>query len=242
MQEVVGDDGVKHAHAAFIEDAEDGFLRAEAAAEVAAEALVLGGEFQMGEIADVGLIVGNAVGFEPLAEAVLEEGIGEGLAPERGVGDAGLGERGVEIQKADKAGPLAAPIRHGEDGAAVGGQSGQNMMRILPHGLGDDERCIRRDAAEDLDAFPLAGDEAVLLFRIVRMRPFDDAALGFESSGQSLLHGFLRGPAGLIGRKTQITAGDEVDGLAHGAAMVPQRAGASQDGSCAVICCEDDDS
>jgi hypothetical protein len=74
------------------------------------------------------------------------------------------------------------------------------------------------------------------------MRPFDDAALGFESRGKSLLHGLLSGPAGLIGGKAQIAAGDEVDGLAHGAPRVPQTVVASQDGSCAVICCEDDDS
>jgi hypothetical protein len=124
----------------------------------------------------------------------------------------------------------------------MGGQSGQHMVRVLPHGLGDDERRIWRDAAEDLNALPLAGDEAVLLLRIIGMGSFDDAALGFESCGKGILHGLLRGPAGLIGGKTQIAAGDEVDGLAHGRLRLPQNVGPSQDGSCAVICREDDDS
>jgi len=87
------------------------------------------------------------------------------------------------------------------------------MMRVLPHSLGDDERRVRVNAAKDLDALPLAGDEAVLLFGIVRMRAPRFPTLGLEGFGERVLHGFLRRPASLVGGKAEIATGDDLDGL-----------------------------
>ena len=46
-----------------------------------------------------------------------EKIVGEILAPERAVGDARLGQRAVEIEHADQAGPGAAPVGDGQDRA-----------------------------------------------------------------------------------------------------------------------------
>ncbi len=220
MQQVIRHDGVEHAHAAFIEDTEDGLLMTKTAREVASGRVVVGGQLQHGKRADVALIMFDRAGAEPLAQAVFEEGVAEVLAPKRGVIHASLGEGSVEVQKTDEAGPLAAPVRHGEDGAAMRGQSSENVVRILPHSLRDDEGRVRIDVAEDLDAHLLRVDEAMLLHAIKRVGAFDRTALGFECDGEFVLHVLLGGPAGLIGGKTEVARGNEVDGL-HGWDDIP---------------------
>jgi len=82
VQQVVGHDGVEHAHAALVEDAEDGFARAEPAGEVAPETLVAGWQLEQIKISHMGLVVRDDPGGEPLAQAVFEKGVGEGLAPQ----------------------------------------------------------------------------------------------------------------------------------------------------------------
>ena len=225
VQQVIRDDRVEHAHAAFIEDAEDGFAGAEATREVAAGLLVIGGQFQQRQIANVGLIMRDFSARQPLAQTGLEKGVGEGLAPQCGVAHAGLCERGVKVQHADESRPLAAPVRHREDRAAVRGQSGQHMMRILPDSLGNDQRRVGIDAAKNLDALALAGDEAVLFLRVVGVGAFDREALRFDRFDEGVFHRLLGGPAGLIRGETQIAAGDELDGwlCRHGGRLWPAR-------------------
>lgn len=185
------------------------------AGEVATGRVIGDGQLQHGEWAHVALIMFDRAGRQPLAQAFLEEGVGEVLAPERGVVHASLGEGSVEVQKSDETGPLAAPVRHRENGTAMGGQTGKNMMRILPHSLGNDERRIWINATKDLDAHFLRVDEAMFLHAIKRMRTLHDAAFRFQRGGEFVLHILLSSPAGLIGSKAEITGGDEVDGL-HG--------------------------
>ena len=85
MQQLVGDDRVEHAHAAFVEDAEDRLFLAQPRAEVAPDAFVFRGQLEPRKIAHVRLSCVTVPVREPFAQAGLEEGVGEVLAPERGI-------------------------------------------------------------------------------------------------------------------------------------------------------------
>ena len=91
-------------------------------------------------------------------------------------------------------------------------QSRQHVMRVLPHGFGDDERRVGIEGAEDIDALALTGDEAVLILRLVRMGAPDDVAFGGHRRAKRRLHGGLRRPADLVGGQTKVAAGDELHG------------------------------
>jgi hypothetical protein len=93
---------------------------------------------------------------EPRARLCLEEIIGEILAPDGGVFDAGLGERAVEIEHADQAGPGAGPIGDGEDGAAVADQAGNTWWLSIARRFGDDERGARDRYWRRLPCLPFA--------------------------------------------------------------------------------------
>jgi len=110
--------------------------------------LVGEGQFEQAQVLDVALVVGHDAFLEPLPEAGVEKGVLEVFAPQSAVADAGLGQGPVEIQHADEAGPDAAPIGHRKDWAAMGGQAGQNVMGVLPDGLGYNHRGIRVEFAE----------------------------------------------------------------------------------------------
>ncbi len=50
-------------------------------------------------------------------------------------------------------------------------QSGENVVRVLPNGFGDDKFCVGIDLREDLHAFLLAADETVFAVLFVRVCP-----------------------------------------------------------------------
>ena len=125
---------------------------------------------------DVRGVVLDLAGLEPERRPLRKNVVGEVLAPERAVVHARLGERAVEVEHADEAGPGAAPVGDGEDGAAVGGEAGEDMMAVLPDRLGDDERRVGGDVAEDFHAVLLAVDEAVLFLLVEGMGALDVVA------------------------------------------------------------------
>jgi hypothetical protein len=90
-------------------------------------------------------------------------------------------------------------------------QSVQDMMRILPHRLGHDQRRLRIDFAKNLHPLLLRADEAVPLGLLKRMRPHNLISLGRDGRRQRLLHPLLGRPAFLIGTEAQIAVGDELD-------------------------------
>ena len=81
--------------------------------------------------------------LQPLVQLLAERVVGEGLAPQRRVGDAGLGQRTVEVQHADEARPLAGPVGDGEDRSAMADQARQDVVGVLPDRLGHDDRRVR---------------------------------------------------------------------------------------------------
>ena len=151
------------------------------------------------EFVDVGEIVRHTALGQPLMQLLLERLVGESLAPQRAVLLARLGQRAVEIEHADQARPLARPVGDGQDRRAMGEEPGQNVVGVLPHRLGDDDRRLRVDLGEHLEALLLAGDEAVLERRVVGMGALDLDAELRERGRDLLLHRLLRRPARFVG-------------------------------------------
>ena len=102
-------------------------------------------DFDAVERLDVAEVVLDRLAVEPAAQAVQEELVGEVLAPEGGVADAGLRQRAVQVEHADQARPLAAPVGDGQDRPLVGIEPVQDVMAVLPDGLGHDQRRVGRD-------------------------------------------------------------------------------------------------
>ncbi len=208
VEQLVVNDGVVHAHAALVEDAQDGFLALELRGQRFAQLTFRGGQAGGIEVAHVAGVVIDLALANPLADAAPEELVGEVFAPDGAVFDAGLGQRAVEVEHAHQAGPLPAPVGDGEDRATMVAQTGQHMMAVLPHRFGDDQTSVGINVLEDLHAHALTGDEAVLLHRIVGMPAFDGDALFGKGSDDGLLHRFLGRPADLIGGQAQVAAGN----------------------------------
>jgi hypothetical protein len=131
-----------------------------------------------------------------------------------------LGQRAVQVEHADQLGPLPGPVRHREDRPAMARQPGEHVVAILPNGLGDDDRGIGIQPGKDRHALLLAGDEAVLLRRVVRVGAFYLAATGADRIAELLLHRGLGRPTHGVGTRPQVTAGNQKDfpvrrGLLH---------------------------
>ncbi len=212
-EELVGDDRVIHAHAAFVENAHDGLLHAQLVGELLGEGLRLGGHGGLGERLDVGNLVLGDAGLEPLGEFAEEVGVVEVVAPEGGVFHAGLGEAAVEVEHADETGPSAGPIGDGEDRPAVRDEAVKNVVGILPDGLGDDDRRVGVDGREDLHAFFLRGDEAVFHVLLVAVRAHELVAEFGDGGREGFLHFLLGGPADGVGGVAKVAVGDERDGV-----------------------------
>lgn len=89
--------------------------------------------------------------------------------------------------------------------------SRQNVMAILPGGGGEHQVGFGVDISEDIHAHPLAGNEAVPAAGIDGKGASHGNACVLETLGQLALQILLGSPADLIGRKSQVTAGDQND-------------------------------
>ena len=148
---------------------------------------------------------------QPAAETIGEERVVERLAPKRGIFDAGLGQRAVEVEQPDQPRPSAAPVGDGEDRPLVRVKAGQDVVAVLPDGLGDDERRVDGDGFEDLQAVFLAVDETMAFLRVERMGAANLTALALDGGDEQGFHGGLGFLASLVGGKSQIAAGDQVN-------------------------------
>ena len=213
MEKFVGDDRVVHPHASLVEDPHDRLLRAEPFGEADPLPGDRAGDHHLLVRGDVGEVVPDLPPLHPLLQSLEEEVVREVLAPERAERDAGLCQTGVQVQHPDQSGPGAAPVGDGEDGALVREQSGEHMMAVLPDRLGDDHRCVGRNGPEHFDAVLLTVDEPVTFRRIERVCAADLAAEALHGAGQEFLHGGLGLFTVAICGRTEVAAGDEMDGF-----------------------------
>ncbi len=211
MQQLVGDDGVIHAHAALVEDAHDGLFGDQLARQLPAEIFSAGGQLEVGERLRVAGVVHHRLAVQPLAQARQEAFVLERLRPQRGVRHTGFGEGAVQIEHAHQAGPLAAPVGDGENGALVGKQAAENVVGVLPHSLHHNQRSRRRNVLEDLHPLLLAADEPVFQILVVRVSAAyfpSKAADGFRNG---VFHFLLSRPADLVRGQSQVAGGNEDD-------------------------------
>ena len=198
VEQFVGNNRVKHSHAAFVEHAQDGLALPELAREPPAACFVGRRQLEQRQVPDMALIVGHLALAKPLPQAILEEAVGELLAPERTVADAGLGHGGVQVEQSDQARPGAAPVGHREEGTAVTCQAGQQMLAVLPDTFDDDQRRLGVERAENFQAHFLRIDETVAPGFVVGMGPDASPAFGLESASHDLFHSRLFRPAFLV--------------------------------------------
>ena len=208
-EQFVGDDGIIHTHAALVEDAHNGFPTAKIVGDFFCDRAGLRRDGRFGERFDMrGLVRGDA-GGEPRLQAGEKIIVGEIVAPEGGIFHAGFGEGAVEIQHADETGPSAGPVGDGENRSLMRDEAGEEMVRVLPDGLGDDERGLGIEAGEDLHALFLRTDEAVLLGGFVGVGADEFKTELGDGGGEGLLHRVLRGPADFVGGWAEVAVGDE---------------------------------
>ena len=212
IEQRVGDDGVEHSHAALVEDAHDGLVAAELFGELRTELLRFARDPDFLERRDVVELVLDLAVVEEGGELVGESASGKILTPEGRVFHPGFGQRAVEVEHSDQPWPLTGPVGDRADRTLVADQAVQHVMRVLPDGLGNDDRSIGIDAvAEDLHPLLLRLDESVFLVVLVLMGANELIPRRRDGFGQLFFHRLLRRPADLVGAEAQIAVGDELD-------------------------------
>ena len=87
-------------------------------------------------------------------------------------------------------------------------QTGKHVVRVLPHRLGNNQRCAGIDSGENSHAFFLRTDEAMALRRLEGVRPHKPATVFAYHGTELLFHRLLGGPARFVGAGTQVATGD----------------------------------
>ena len=219
VEQLVGDDGVVHAHAALVEDAHDRLVPLEVAGELLAQGdgVARGADDVLAVGLDVAGVVRDLPVLQPLAQAVDEELVGEVLAPQGAYATPALVSEPLRLSIPTRPGQVPLQLARVRIGPRWVDQAGQDVVRILPDGLGDDQRRVGVDRPEDLHAVLLAVDEAVPLGRGRRDGRAGPCTPSWANAARDLrLHGGLRRLALLVGGGAQVAAGDEGDGLGGG--------------------------
>ena len=211
VEKVIGDDRVEHAHAALVEHSHDDLLPPQAPRARAACLCGAGRDADARQRPRVRRVVPDPARGKPRAKPSCEERVREVLAPERAVAHARLGQRGVQVEQPDETGKRAAPVCHGEDRPAVGGQSGQQMLAVLPHRLGHDQGAICRDAPKDLHAALLAVDESVPLGPVIAVGAQHPAPLLLDGGNEEPFHCGLGLLAFPVCGEAEIAVGNKID-------------------------------
>ncbi len=209
---LVIEDGVVHTHAALIEDADDRLALAKLRGDGNPE-LGFGAGGQGGQIPDVRLVVHNGAGFEPFAQAAHEPVVREVHAPRGGVAPPHLGKTRVEIEESDETRPFAREVCDGKNRSAVGTETRQDVVAVLPDRLGNNDRRIGGNPREHLDAHPLAIDEPVAGGLVERVGTRDVPTQPPECSGDRLFQLSLGGPPVAVRVGAKVTACHKVCGL-----------------------------
>lgn len=93
----------------------------------------------------------------------------------------------------------------------MGQETVKDVVGVLPHRFGDDERGIARDLAKDLHAVLLRIDETVTDGLAKRVCPLERPPLGLDGAAERALHLPLGSLALPVRRLAQVTVRNEVD-------------------------------
>src|SRR5690606_4973688 len=181
MEQVVGHNGVVHAHAALVKNTHDRLSSAEFACKRTPNSFVCSRDFHEVEGYNMPKVVLNGPFLQPLAKAPVEKIVLEIHTPQGAEGHPSFCKRAVKVEHPYQTGPLTAPVGYRKDGALMRGQPGQHMVRILPYAFGNDHRCIGRNVFKYFNTHSLGIDKSMLLGRIINMRPCNSPPLPFHS-------------------------------------------------------------
>jgi hypothetical protein len=81
VQEFVGNDGIVHSHASFVENTHDGLFLLKGAREFSARFLACIGNLEVRQAADMGRVVFDLARLKPLLKALSEKRIVKVLTP-----------------------------------------------------------------------------------------------------------------------------------------------------------------
>jgi hypothetical protein len=143
-------------------------------------------------------IVDYRFAIQPSAKALQKIVVGTIGTPQSAVPHSRLRHTCIEIEHSDEAWPLSRPIGDGEDRAAMRGESGKNVMTVLPYRFDNNKGSIRWNLTKDLNAMALAVNETVFLDGIVGMAAAHRAPTAADGSRYLALQLFLCGPACLV--------------------------------------------
>src|SRR5690606_8236759 len=121
MEQVIGHNGVVHAHATFVKNAHDSFLLAESTCKRTADIFVCRGDFHEVKGCDMPKVVLNGSFLQPFAKAAVEKIVPEIHAPQGTEGDTCLCKRAIEVEHAYQTRPLTTPVGYGKDRSLVRG-------------------------------------------------------------------------------------------------------------------------
>src|ERR1051325_3758880 len=107
------------------------------------------------------------------------------------------------MEHAYQAGPGAGPICDSQNWTAMRRQARQNMMRILPNGLRDDQGAVRIEPAKNFEAHFLRIDESMFFLFIECIRALNVMAFALDRLREQCLHPSLLGPALFVGGRTE---------------------------------------
>ena len=208
MQQLVRNNGVVHPHATFVEHAQNGLVTLQSLRNFARQRFFRGRQLEFRDRMHMAGIMTNLFTIKPALQATQEKLIGEVFAPQRFISNARLSERAIEIEHSHQTRPFAAPIGNGKDGTLMRNQPMQHVMTVLPDRFHYNQRRAPRDVAKNLHAIFLAVNESVALGGIEWMPPLHLASSSANGCDNRRLYRLLSRPALLVGRQTQIAAGD----------------------------------
>src|SRR5690606_38621604 len=121
MEQIIGHNGVVHAHAAFVKNAHDGLGSTEPTCKRTADIFVCRRDFHEVKGCDMSKVVLNSPFLQPFAKAAVEKIVPEIHAPQGTEGNARLCKRAVKVEHAHQTRPLTAPVGYRKDRSLMHG-------------------------------------------------------------------------------------------------------------------------
>ena len=177
MQQMIRNDRIVHPHAPLIKHPQDRLVLHQLTRQLLAQHYRLPRHLHLLQRPRMRHIMRHLPRLQPLPQLLHKKRILKILTPQCRIRHPLLRQRPVQIQHPHQPRPLPAPIRHRQNRPLMRAQSRQHMMRILPHRLRHNQRCLRIDPPKHLHPLLLTRNEPMLLLRLHRMRPLQRPSL-----------------------------------------------------------------
>jgi hypothetical protein len=119
IEQMIGNDGVEHPHAALVEHPHDGLLTAKLIGQDGPQPPLGTRHLHLAQGDHVAPVMTQLARLQPALETAQKGRVLEVLGPQRGVLAPGLGQRAVEVEHAHQPRPLPRPVGDVEDRPAM---------------------------------------------------------------------------------------------------------------------------